>query len=393
MSNVRHVIIADGAPTSVAMEVTSLFGPRTGVAAMVDAMVSRLAVRSDIELTGVSVSWRGGRAEDVLPAGCSGQTFPLPARLSHALWRRFDRPRLAGFDVVHGPNYVVPPAGSAARLVTVHDLTAWRFPDLVDHHSRHYPDQLRRAVAGGAHVHTVSRHVAGEIIGELGIDEDRVHPIQNGFTPGPTGDSTAGRTLVGAPYVLAIGTIEPRKDYPTLVDAMMAVWEVHPDLKLAIVGGRGWDADRLDRRVDARGVTDRIVQFGYTSERVKANLLAGARLLAYPSVYEGFGFPILEAMDAGVPVVSTVAGAVPETAGRAAVLVEPRDVNALAGALLTVIEDDALRDDLATAGRRQVGRFSWDAAVQTLSELYRRLADERSLREGSRASRLLADRR
>ena len=364
------VSTAAGSPIKVALDVTSLLGLRTGIAEAVHHLGWRLAARSEVDLTGLSISWRGGNPEAVMPPGTTVKSVKLPARLSHGCWRRFDRPRLSGFDVVHGPNYVVPPVNDAERLVTVHDLTAWRHPELVDFHSRYYPEQLSRALAAGAHVHAVSHYVAAEIVDYLQVDPDRVHTVANGFTPGPSGDRAVGRSLIGAPYVLAIGTIEPRKDYPTLVEAMASVLEVHPDLRLAIVGADGWGLDAFRQAVRSFGVGDRIVRVGYVTDQQKADLLAGAELLAYPSMYEGFGFPVLEGMSVGVPVVTTTAGALPEVAGRAAVLVAPGDPTALAAALLTLIEDDGLRASLAEAGRRRVAGFSWDRMVDEMVDLY-----------------------
>lgn len=358
------------------MDVTALLGSTTGVGQMVKQLASRLPRYPSLDLTGLIVSWRGrGRLGHVIPPGWTMKPLPLPARLTHGGWRRFDRPRLRGFDLVHGPNYIVPPTDGGARLVTVHDLTAWRFPELVDHHSQFYPKHLRRAVAEGADIHAVSSFVADEIEAELGLERDRIHVIRNGYEPIAAGDARRGRSLIGAPYVLAIGTIEPRKDYVTLVRAMAAIWPIFPDLKLVIAGADGWGTQQLDEVIDELGVADRIGRLGYVSDPVKADLLVGAELLAYPSVYEGFGLPLLEAMGAGVPVVSTSAGAIPEIAGRAAVLVEPRDPSALAGALLSVLEDDDLRVQLATAGRRQVIGYSWDHAAEEMIETYRTLAD------------------
>lgn len=353
------------------MDVTALLGSTTGVGQMVKHLAARLPRYPSIELTGLLVSWRGrGRLRQVMPPGWEMKPLSLPAQVTHAGWRRFDRPRLGGFDLIHGPNYIVPPADGGARLVTVHDLTAWKFPDLVDHHSRYYPEHLRRAVDDGAHVHAVSRFVANELEAELNIDPDRIHTIQNGFEPDSTGDASRGRSLVGSPYVLAVGTIEPRKDYVSLVRAMASVWPILPDVKLVIAGSEGWGARELDDVVDELGVGNKIRRLGYVSDPVKADLLAGSELLAYPSIYEGFGLPILEAMHAGVPVVSTSAGAIPEVAGRAAVLVEPRDPSALAGALLSVLEDDGLRRELAAAGRSRVVGYSWDRAAEEMAATY-----------------------
>jgi glycosyltransferase involved in cell wall biosynthesis len=360
----------------LAMDATALLGATTGVGEMVKQLTARLPREPDLDLTGLFISWRGrGRFAGAIPSGWTVRALPLPARVTHLAWRRLGRPRLRDFDVVHGPNYVVPPTDAgAARLVTVHDMTAWRFPELVDHHSRFYPLQVRRAVDEGADVHAVSSFVADEIENELGIERDRIHVVPNGYQPMVGGDPARARALIGAPFVLAIGTVEPRKDYASLVRAMAAVWPILPELKLVIAGSSGWGSDELAAVIDELGVGDRVRRLGYVSDPVKADLLAGAELLAYPSIYEGFGLPILEAMGAGVPVVSTSAGAIPEIAGRAAVLVEPRDPSALAGALLSVLEDDELRAGLSAAGRQRVSGYSWDASVDGIAGVYRLLA-------------------
>jgi len=182
-----------------------------------------------------------------------------------------------------------------------------------------------------------------------------------------------------------IGTIEPRKDHASLVRAMAAIWPILPDLRLVIAGASGWGRHELDAVVAELGVADRIQVLGYVGETAKADLLRGAEVVAYPSLYEGFGLPILEAMQAGVPVVSTTAGAIPEVAGRAAILVEPRDPSALAGALLSVLEDDGLRAQLAEAGRRRVGGFSWETTVEDLVATYRSLTGDREPTVSGRA--------
>lgn len=357
------------------MDLTALCGPITGVGQMVRHLAIHLRNDPSLDLTGLLVSWRGrGELSAVVPPGWAVRPLVLPARVAHTAWRRFDRPRLRGFDVVHGPNYTVPPTDGAARLVTVHDLTAWRFPDLVDHHSRGYPRHLARVLADGGHVHAVSHHTGRELEAELGVDPDRIHVIPNGLAPSPPGDARRGRELVGAPYVLAIGTIEPRKDHVSLIRAMAAIWPILPDLRLVLVGGSGWGRRQVDAVVAELGVADKIQFRGYTDDVDLADLLAGAEVMAYPSVYEGFGLPILEAMQAGVPVVSTTAGAIPEVAGRAAILVEPRDPSALAGALLSVLEDEALRAGLIEAGRQRATRFRWSDSVDALARTYRQLA-------------------
>jgi glycosyltransferase involved in cell wall biosynthesis len=341
---------------------------------MVDQLMHRFPADPDLAVTGLAVTWRGrSRLAAVVPAGWATRPSRWPARPSHAAWRLLGWPRLAGFDLVHGPNYIVPPLAGGVGLVTVHDLTAWRYPDLVNRFCRHYPDHLRRAVDAGGHVHAVSAFVGRELVDELGLPDERVHVVPNGFDAGLVGDPDRGRARIGRPYVLAVGTIEPRKDHPTLVEAMAAVWTSLPDVELVIVGADGWGTAMLDRALDRFDPRRRVIRMGYVDPQTKADLLAGALAMAYPSLYEGFGLPVLEAMAAGVPVVTTNAGAIPEVAGRAAVLVEPRDPGALAGALLSVLEDDVVRGRLVSAGRERVTHFDWDRSAVALHQLYRRL--------------------
>ncbi|MEM7271688.1 MAG: glycosyltransferase family 1 protein [Actinomycetota bacterium] len=373
------------AAARIAIDATPLLGPVTGVGTMVRELATRLpaalaaSTGPPVDLGGYVVSVRGRRdLTDALPAGLEPILTPIPARLAHRAWRSLDRPRVcADRDLVHGTNYVVPP-GPGARLVTVHDLTAWRYPELVDRHSRHYPALVARAIDCGAHVHVVSDHVRQEVVSDLRVPADRVHLVRNGFTPGPVGDADAGRTQIGRPYVLALGTIEPRKDHVTLVRAIARLVDRFDDLVLALVGPPGWGSEQLDREIEALGLSTRVRRLGWVDAGRKADLLAGAELLAFPSRYEGFGLPVLEAMGAGVPVVSTVAGAIPEVAGDAAELVPPGDPDVLAEAVATVLEDEQTRARLVAAGRQRVRQFPWDRSAAALARLYRQLTGERA---------------
>ena len=347
---------------------------------MVRELATRLSAEAadegrPIELTGYLVSVRGRRAlADALPAGWQARPTPYPARLVHKVWQLVDRPTVcADHDLVHGTNYVVPP-GARTRLVTVHDLTAWRFPELVDDHSRRYPDLVDRAVRTGAHVHVVSAHVRDEVIHDLAVPSDRVHHVANGYTAGPAGNAAGGRSRIGRPYLLAVGTIEPRKDHVTLVRALARILADRPDgPDLVLAGPEGWGSDPLDREVAALGLAPRIHRLGWVTAQVKADLLAGAEALVFPSLYEGFGLPVLEAMGAGVPVVATDIGAVSEVAGDAALLVPTGDADRLAEAVLTAVEDGEERSRLIAAGRTRVDRFNWDDSATAMATLYRTL--------------------
>ncbi|MDH3299856.1 MAG: glycosyltransferase family 4 protein [Acidimicrobiia bacterium] len=360
----------------VAIDATPLMNRRTGVGVVTAALFAELERSGELDLHGYVVSWRArDRYRTAMPGGVTPLRLAWPARLAHRTWQRMETPRLAGaWDLVHGTNYVVPPVRSGARLVTVHDLTAWRFPELVDHHSRAYPALLRKAVTGGTHIHCVSDAVGREVVGELGVPPELVHVVPNGFDPVEPGDGEAARRRIDGPYILAVGTIEPRKDYAGLVRAMPAVWADHPGLKLVIVGGDGWGTEAFESAVRSAGAENRVLRVGYVSDGDKADLMAGAEMLVYPSVYEGFGLPVLEAMDHGLPVVATAVDAVVEVAGDGAELVAPGDVEQLSAAISAVLTDDRRRKRLIAAGRRRAADFSWDRTGAAMLDLYRELA-------------------
>jgi glycosyltransferase involved in cell wall biosynthesis len=172
--------------------------------------------------------------------------------------------------------------------------------------------------------------------------------------------------------VLGLGTVEPRKDFPLLVRAFDGIAGDHPDLDLRIVGPDGWGADALRRAVDASPYRARIHRQGWVAD--SSAIMAGAAVFAYPSVYEGFGLPPLEAMVCGVPVVATSAGAVPEVVGGAAALVGGGDADALAAALARVVDDGVERARLITAGRARAATFTWEETGLRMAQLYQRLA-------------------
>ena len=367
----------------VALDATPLLGRPTGVGAFCAGALAGLARRPELSVAAFAVSWRRRRGIGPLtPPGVSTGQRAMPARPLQAAWARRDRPAIELFigpvDVVHGTNFVVPPARRAARVATVHDLTTVRFPELCDRPTLAYPGLIRRALGRGAWVHTPSAFVAAEVVEALGADPERVRAVPSGVPalPEPAAGcdaEVAGRILPPGTdrYVLAVGTAEPRKDLPGLVRAFDELAGARPGVSLVLAGPGGWGSDELNRALGRSAFPDRVARTGWLDDDQLSSLLRRAAVLAYPSLYEGFGFPPLQAMAAGVPVVATRAGALPEVLGDAAELVAPGDHEALAAALARVLDSAAVRDDLVARGRRRAACFTWDRCAEGLAALYR----------------------
>jgi len=359
----------------VAIDVGPLHGHRTGVALAVEQMVAALGARPDVELLPYIVSFRSRPRP-------GEQRLPLPAALAHRLWSYLRWPPadhwLGRPSVVHGTNYVVPPA-RAATVVSVYDCWFLAHPELAAPAVRRAGAVLRCSVADGAIVHA-SSHATARRVAEL-LATDRVEVVPLGPPPPPRA-AEPRRPLAavdGRPFVLSLGTMERRKNLPALVAAFGDAAGELPDVHLVLAGPPGDDAEAVSSATASmpQAVRQRVVLSGPVDDGQKAWLLANAAALAYPSLDEGFGFPLLEAQKAGTPVVATRAGSIAEVAGDGAELVDVGDRDALADALVRVVRDEPRRRALVAAGTANLTRFSWAATAEAMADLYRR-AVERS---------------
>jgi glycosyltransferase involved in cell wall biosynthesis len=307
--------------------------------------------------------------------------LPYPAALAHRLWSRGSRPkadrRLRRPDVIHGTNYVVPPA-SCARLVTVYDCWFLLHPDQVHPDIRRSGDVLRRSVATGATVHASSQATALRVRELLGAERVVTIPLGalpvveiSAATPAPSA------LIDGAPFVLAVGTMERRKNVPRLVAAFAAAVAdgALADHRLVLAGAPGDDSEAITAAIEQLGpvVAARVVTLGWIDEETRSWLLRNASLLAYPSLDEGFGFPLLDAMSVGLPVVASSAGSIPEVAGDAALLVAADDIDGLGAAMAAAASDSALRTAMIERGYGRVAAHSWQTTAEGLAHLYQDL--------------------
>lgn len=363
----------------VALDVTPLIGRPTGIGVFVRELMDRLFDEAGVEVRGFAMTMRGREeAFRTLPPALRLSRLPMPAGVLLRRWARSSHPRAGWWtgrvDVVHGTNFVVPPS-RAATLVTVHDLTSIRFPELCEPATLGYPALVRAAVARGAHVHTLTRAIADEVRELLHVPDERIHVVPAGAPTLVDVRPGRGQRLAGCQrYILALGTVEPRKDYPSLVRAFDIVAANDPDVELVIAGSTAWGAAELHEALGRSAHRNRIRLRGRVTDRQRSSLVRDAAVVAYPSRYEGFGLPPLEAMQVGVPVVASNVPAVAEVVGGAALLVPPGDVEALGSAISKVLQDDGVRSGLVDAGAARVQQFDWAESARRMLAVYREVA-------------------
>ncbi|HTN80717.1 MAG TPA: glycosyltransferase family 1 protein [Acidimicrobiales bacterium] len=350
----------------VAVDVTPLVGPRTGVGRFVASLLPALDARADVEVAPYVLSRRAASLPDaaarvLVPAGVAlrvwGRRGPtLTQLLPHA-------------DVIHGTNQIAPP--TAHTVITVHDCSFVTMRELCSPTVVAFGPVVRRVAASGGWIHTPSEHVA--VQARALFETDRVIAVPHGPPP-----SSSLAPQPRTRTILAVGTLEPRKNVTRLVHAFRAVAAGDPEVMLVIAGADGTDGAHVRAAIGALDdkARRRVRVTGWIGDAERDQLLATASVLAYPSLDEGFGLPMLEAWQHEVPVVAARAGALPEVAGDAAVLVDPLDVDALAGALRRALDDEDERARLVARGRIRLASYSWRATADGLTAIYRRAMED-----------------
>ena len=284
-------------------------------------------------------------------------------------------------DLLHCPDFIPPLRRPFPAVVTVHDLGFLRFPETLTAESRRYYGQVGQAVRSAERTIAVSHHTARDLAELLDAPADRVRVVHNGVDPSfrPVEDAGTLRAVLDRhrldrPYVLFVGTIEPRKNLGTLIRAFRAVRARH-DLTLALVGRRGWLDRPIFELVDELGLGPHVRHIReFRGDELPA-IYSGATAFSLPSLYEGFGLTALEAMACGTPAVVADTSSLPEVVGDAALRHPPTDNDALAAALLRLIEDDGLRATLHRRGLERAAGFSWDRAAHETLTVYREALD------------------
>jgi glycosyltransferase involved in cell wall biosynthesis len=326
----------------VGIDVSALAQTRAGIARYLTNLLPRLERAPGLELARLSF---GG---DNPAATLARDLWWYPSRLP----RRAAR---AGLDVLHCPTYRAPFQSRVPLVVTVPDVAVFRLPNAFPLWTRRYSRiAVPHVVRAARRVIAISKFTRDELVEVLGVPPEKVRVVPMAAEGAFTEDGPAAE----GNYVLAVGTLEPRKNLRRVAEATRRA-----GLELRIVGATGWGS------VQANGTGVRWL--GEVPDRDLAALYRGARCVAYPSLYEGFGIPVLEAMACGAPVVTSVGSAMEEVAGGAAVLVDPFDPASIASG---IEEAASRRDELARLGLERARRYSWDEAARATAQVYREAA-------------------
>ncbi len=372
----------------VALDYTPAYEQGGGIGRYVRELVAALA-RIDAR-----TSYRlfvSGAAPGALPPlpgdNFSWRATRLTPRNLARVWHRARLPLpvevfTGAVDLYHAADFVLPPHLPSARtLLTVHDLSFVQVPETASPPLKAYLDAVvPRSVRRADHILADSDATRIDLINLYGLPPEKITVLLSGvdsrFKPARADEIASVRQkygLDGVEFLLAVGTVQPRKNYARLAQALARLRQRGYDLHLVVAGGAGWLEDPIHQAVRAAGMEQFVHFIGFAPDADLPALYSAACCLAFPSLYEGFGLPVLEAMACGTPVVTSNLSSLPEVAADAALLVDPYDVEALAWALERVVSDTDLRRRLVSQGTTRAAHFTWEASARHLLAVYGQL--------------------
>ncbi len=374
---------------AIGIDYTAAHEQGAGIGRYVRELVRALAALDDATPYRLFVA---GAQRSALPLPPGANFTWRPTRITPLwfarLWHRLQLPLpveafTGRVKLFHATDFTLPPTLPGTRtLLTVHDLSFVRAPEATTPVLKAYLDAVvPRSVRRATHVLADSQATKNDLVELCGTPPDKITVLLGGVNPEfkPVADADARRAvrarygLPPNPYFFSVGTVQPRKNYARLVQAVVALGPQYADYHLVIAGGRGWLDAPIYQTVRDLGMDERVHFTGFARDEDLPALYSEAVCLAYPSLYEGIGLPVLEAMACGTPVITSNLSSLPEVAGDAALLVDPYDVQALAEALRRLLDDPALRQTLIARGAGQAAFFTWERAAAQLLTVYRQM--------------------
>ncbi|MDZ7994958.1 MAG: glycosyltransferase family 4 protein [Nostoc sp. EfeVER01] len=313
--------------------------------------------------------------------------LPLPVRISDLLLALAFKPSLSYFekyfgspDILHGTNYSVYPCQNSLKVMNIYDLTFIKYPNYIDSVVKTYTEKVKRCLQWTDLVLTISESSKKDIIEYLKVDPSKVYvtPLASRYYPNYLSEEIAQELEKQAnydfskPYLLFVSTIEPRKNINTIITAFNFLKEKYKiEHQLILIGKKGWNYEPIFAAIENSPWANQIHHLNYLSNELVALFYSKADVFVYPSHYEGFGLPVLEAMTLGAPVISSNTSSIPEVTGDAAILVDPSNSIQLGEAILKVISNSQLRQELIHQGKARAKLFSWERTAKETLNAYR----------------------
>lgn len=370
----------------VALELQPCCGKRSGIGTYVYELASRLSDWDGIEFCGNLFNFLGRNDNTESLQGMSMPVWEnrmLSYGVYRRVWRFFPIPYNRLFPEVDLSvffDFIVPPHVSGKIITTVHDLTYLRFPESMGKRNlRRIQEGIENTLARTNRILTVSEFSKREIHTMLGVPLAHITVVYNAPSLAAKAvdfSTIARKYALEKPYLLYVGNLEPRKNLPRLLEAFARLKRIGFPHKLVLAGGTGWRQDKLEKVLAHLVCRNEVIFPGYVTNGEKQALYKHADVFIFPSLYEGFGIPPLEAMACGCPVVCSNAASLPEVVGNAASLVPPEDEQALFEAIARVLEDTAYAQSLVQEGWEQVKKFSWQLSAEKLRAVCKEVLEE-----------------
>jgi glycosyltransferase involved in cell wall biosynthesis len=370
----------------IGIDYTAAVRQRAGIGRYARGLVRALA-RLDTENEYVLLVVGRPKEEGTFPPNFKPRYLPLSPHWATILWQRLQIPFPADLltgplDLFHSPDYVLPPLRGGKRVLTIHDLSFLRYPEGADPRLRWYLTQaVPRSIGQADLVLADSLNTKSDLIELLGVEAGRVEVLYPGVEERfrPLDEESLvpvqARYSLDFPFILTVGTLEPRKNHVGLLHAYSLLKGRCPH-RLVIAGGKGWLYEDIFQEVERLGLEEMVFFLGYVPEEDLPALYNLADLFVFPSFYEGFGLPPLEAMACGTPVVVSDLSSLPEVVGDGALLIPPQEIEALAEAMEKALSDPSLREELRSKGLERAKRFTWSEAAKRLLTIYEQMGGE-----------------
>lgn len=315
----------------------------------------------------------------------------IPYEIYYRMWDyipiKYNSLFRAKADIYHFFNFIVPPRINGKVITTIYDMVYKKYPDTMTRANYNRLDKnIKRSTEHADIVVTISENSKREIIEYLGAPEEKIRIVSPGVDMDiyscmySEEEKKYIRSKYGLPnrYILYLGTLEPRKNINSIIEGYALYKSINKssDLKLVIAGKKGWMYDSIFESVKANNLLDDVVFTGYIEEVYKPIIYKLSNMFVFPSLYEGFGMPVLEAMAAGVPVITSNSSSLPEVAGDAGLMVEPKDIQAIADCIAKLDSDSNLRNELITRGLERSKLFTWEQSAEKLIQIYKELGAE-----------------